>query len=73
MNNFADTLVNAVNSARPVVIAIVAVSLLVTGVMLIYPSERSKQTAKDGLPFIILGCAIALGAVAIAGSLNSTF
>ena len=46
MSAFASQLETFVTSARPVVIAIVAVALLINGVMFIYPSERSKEAAK---------------------------
>ncbi len=59
--------------ARPVIIALVAAALLIKGGALIYPSERGKERAKDALPWVVAGSAIALGAVAIAGSITSGF
>lgn len=70
---FADKLIWLVNSARPVIIGLVIFSLMVCGGMMIYPSERSKQAAKDSLPFVVIGSAIALGAVAIGKALTSGF
>ena len=59
--------------ARPVIIALVAAALLINGGALIYQSERGKERAKDALPWVVAGSAIALGAVAIAGSITSGF
>ena len=59
--------------ARPVIIALVAAALLINGGALIYPSERGKERAKDALPWVVAGSAIALGAVAIASSITSGF
>lgn len=73
MAAFGDKLIWLVNSARPVIIGLVIFSLTVCGGMMIYPSERSKQTAKDSLPFVVMGSAIALGAVAIGKALTSGF
>lgn len=73
MSAFADKLIWLANSARPVIIGLVIFSLLVCGGMMIYPSERSKQAAKDSLPFVAMGSAIALGAVAIGKALTSGF
>jgi len=73
MAAFADKLIWLVNSARPVIIGLVIFSLMVCGGMMIYPSERSKQAAKDSLPFVVIGSAIALGAVAIGKALTSGF
>lgn len=73
MSAFADKLIWLVNSARPVIIGLVIFSLMVCGGMMIYPSERSKQAAKDSLPFVVIGSAIALGAVAIGKALTSGF
>lgn len=50
-----------------------AAALLINGGALIYPSERGKERAKDALPWVVAGSAIALGAVAIAGSITSGF
>ena len=73
MQEFANKITTLVNDARPVVIAIVAVALLIDGAMMIYPSERSKEAAKAALPFVAIGSAIALCAVAIADSIGATF
>lgn len=73
MAAFANQIITFVNSARPLIVALVIFALLIAGGMLIYPSERSKQAAKDGLPFVVIGSAIALGAVAIGTAMTSGF
>lgn len=73
MGAFASQIQAFVESARPVIISLVIFTLLVYGGMMIYPSERSKQAAKDGLPFVVIGSAIALGAVAIGTAMTSGF
>lgn len=73
MSDFAAKIETFIDSARPVIIAAVAFALLIEGAMFIWPSERSKERAKDWAPWIVIGAAVALGAVAIAGSLTSGF
>ena len=73
MGSFASQITAFVQSARPIVIALVAVALLINGGMMIYPSERGKERAKEALPWVVIGSAIALGAVAIASSLTTGF
>ena len=73
MSAFASQLETFVTSARPVVIAIVAVALLINGVMFIYPSERSKEAEKTSMPWVVIGSAVALGAVALSKSITAGF
>ena len=73
MGNFATTLQNFVTSARPIIIAVVAVAFLVIGVMMIYPSEQGKEKAKAALPWVIIGAAISLGAVGLATTIGGSF
>ncbi len=71
MGEFANKLYSFIDSADGVIIALVAIALLVAGVMMIYPSERSKEAAKTAVPWIVIGAAVALGATAIAQSITS--
>lgn len=73
MSNFANTLTNFVTSARPIIIALVAAAFLIIGAMMIYPSERSKEQGKAALPWVVIGSALALGAVSLATSVGSSF
>ena len=73
MDAFAQTIQNFVTSARPIVIAVVAVAFLVVGIMMVYPNERSKEKAKEARPWVVIGAAIALGAVGLASTIGSSF
>lgn len=73
MGNFALKLENFVSSVAPFVYAIVAFALLVLGIMMIYPSESSKEKAKNTVPWVVIGSAVAMGAVTIAKAITSGF
>ncbi|MBF1036362.1 MAG: hypothetical protein HXL15_02790 [Parvimonas sp.] len=73
MGNFALKLENFVSSVAPFVYAIVAFALLVLGIMMIYPSESSKEKAKNAVPWVVIGSAVAMGAVTIAKAITSGF
>lgn len=73
MGVLAAKIIAFVVEARQVIIALVAVALLIDGAALIYPSERGKERAKDALPWVVGGCAVALSAVALAQSISSGF
>lgn len=73
MGAFASQIMGFVGLARPVIIAIVSVALLINGAAMIYPSERSKEMAKEAIPWVVIGSAIALGATTLAESLTSGF
>ncbi len=70
MQKFQDTIFAWINQAQPVILAVVAIALLLTGIMMIWPSERTKEKAKEAIPWIVIGSAVALGAVAIAKSIT---
>lgn len=55
-----------INSAKPLIVALVFFAFLITGVGLICPSDESKQIVKHAFPLIIISSAIALGSIAIA-------
>ena len=73
MGNVALKLENFVSSVAHFVYAIVAFALLVLGIMMIYPSESSKEKAKNAMPWILIGSAIAMSAVTIAKAITSGF
>ena len=66
MNKFNASLLSIVDQSRDLLVGLVAITWVVIGIMLIYPSERSKQAAKDSIPFVIIGTAIVIGASSIA-------
>lgn len=41
--------------------------------MMIYPSESSKEKAKNAVPWVVIGSAVAMGAVTIAKAITSGF
>ena len=63
MDKFAENLNNICTAVIPYVWILVVAALLVTGILLIVPSERIHQSALLALPFIVLGSVIAMGAV----------
>ena len=73
MGNVALKMENFVSSVAPYVYAIVAFALLVLGIMMIYPSESSKEKAKNAMPWVLIGSAVAMGAVTIAKAITSGF
>ena len=72
MNKFNASLLSIVDQAGDLLVGLVAITWVVIGVMLIYPSEKSKQSAKDSIPFVIIGTAIVIGARAIAEWLTNS-
>lgn len=73
MGLFKSKLIHLVGTLQPVTVAVAAVALFVIGVMLVYPSERSKTAGKEALPWVAIGSAVALSATTIAKALTSGF
>ncbi len=73
MQGFSDTITSFVTGAKPIIIAIVAVAFLIDGIMMIWPNERTKEKGKEALPWIIIGAAVALGAVGLASTVGNSF
>ena len=73
MGNVALKMENFVSGVAPYVYAIVAFALLVLGIMMIYPSESSKEKAKNAMPWVLIGSAVAMSAVTIAKAITSGF
>ena len=65
MENFTEAMYNICSALQPFVIALVCISFLVIGIMLIYPSQKSKEKGKEAIPWVAIGCAVALGAVSL--------
>lgn len=72
MDQFALKLEAIINAITPYVWVIAAASVLVIGIMLIIPNEQIHQKAIHALPYVLVGCAIALGAVTIGKWLCNT-
>ncbi|MGF6376703.1 hypothetical protein M2140_001781 [Clostridiales Family XIII bacterium PM5-7] len=73
MNSFMNSLYNLVTSWQPLVWIIVVIALLAIGVCFIIPSEETKTKGKKALPFVVIGCGLALGAVVIAKEVAGAF
>lgn len=65
MDSFANTIKNLITTSQPYVVVIVMAVLLIIGIFLIIPSEELHRKALKALPFVVIGCGIALGAVVI--------
>ncbi|MGL4485008.1 MAG: hypothetical protein ACRCUS_08670 [Anaerovoracaceae bacterium] len=73
MAKFMTSLYNLVTTWQPLVWMLVVIALLVIGVMFVVPSEESKGKAKKALPWVVIGCGLALGAVVIAKEISGAF
>lgn len=73
MESLMTGLYNICNSVSPVIYLLVACSLIIIGVMMIIPSQKSKETAKAALPWVAVGCGLVIGALVIATEVSSSF
>ena len=73
MSNLMNSIHTLVTTWRPLVYILVAVSLLVIGVMFVVPSQEVKQKATRALPWVIIGCGVALLATTIAQEISNAF
>lgn len=73
MNAFANKIFTFIDSNTTIIIAVVAIALFINGAALAWPNERSRERAKEALPWVAIGCAVAISAVSIAKSLGSGF
>lgn len=63
MDAFARVLLSLVTENQAYVYVGVIVALFVTGIGLIIPSRKLHEAVLSFVPFIIIGCVVALGAV----------
>ena len=68
-----NSLYNLVTSWQPLVWIVVVIALLAIGVMFILPSQEAKDKGKKALPWVVVGCGLALGAVVIAKEVSQAF
>lgn len=73
MANFATAIQNLLEAAQPYVAILAAAALFIIGILLVIPSDELHRKALHALPAVILGCAIALGAVFIGSWITSSF
>lgn len=65
MDQFANKIYEICSALQPFAIALACLSLAVIGIMMIYPSQKTKEKAKDAVPWVAIGCAVALGAITL--------
>lgn len=73
MKQFMTSLYNLVTTWQPLVNMLVAIVLVGIGVMFVIPSQKSKDRAKEALPWVVIGCGIVLGAVVLAKEVSGAF
>ncbi len=73
MQQFMTSLYNLVTTWQPLVNMLVAIVLVGIGVMFTLPSQKSKDSAKSALPWVVLGCGIVLGATTLAKEISGAF
>lgn len=73
MQNLMNGLYTLVTKIQPVTYLLVAIALIICGVMMIVPSEKTKEKAKAAIPWVAIGCGIILGAMSLAKEISSAF
>lgn len=73
MNKFMHSIYNLITTWQPLVWILVTISLVVIGVMFIIPSQDVKQKASRLLPWVGVGCGVALLATTIAKEIAGAF
>ncbi len=65
MEAFATKIYDICTALQPFVIALACLSFVVIGIMLVYPSQKTKEHGKEAIPWVAIGCAVALGGVTL--------
>ena len=73
MKDFMNGIYTFVTSYKDLVYMLVASALVIIGIMFIIPSEKSKESAKSALPWVLVGCGIVLGATMLANQMSNSF
>lgn len=73
LTNFMTGLYSIATDIQPFTYVIAIFAFVVIGVMFMIPNEKCKEKAKDALPWVIIGAAVILLAVAFAKDLASKF
>ncbi|WP_346663775.1 hypothetical protein [uncultured Merdimonas sp.] len=63
MDKFATNIYNLCTEIQPYTYILVIVALIIIGVMLLVPSDESRQKAKKAIPWVIIGAILIIGAV----------
>lgn len=67
--NVQNKIVSALNTILPFVWILVALALVGIGLACIIGSDRSKEAAKSKAVYVIVGCAVVLGAMYLASGI----
>lgn len=65
MDKISENIVNICKAVQPSVVGLVVAAFLICGVAILIPSEKVQSVGKKGLPCVVIGSIIALGAVYI--------
>lgn len=63
MDGFAPKMYEICTALKPFVIGLTCLSLVMSGIMMVFPSQKVREIGKDALPWVMFGCAVALGGV----------
>lgn len=73
MQNLIRGLYNYVTTVQPLVYLLVAIALVVVGILFVLPFEKTKETAKAAVPWIMIGAGLILGAGELAREFCNQF
>lgn len=62
-----------VTDFQPLVYILIAIALLIVGIMFIVPSEKTKEMAKNAIPWIVIGAGIVMLASQFATEMVAKF
>lgn len=66
---FNNKIFELISRFSPGIIGLAALALFIIGVMLVYPDDDTKAKARKWVPWVVIGVAVALLAVAISKAL----
>lgn len=73
MQKFMTSLHSLVTTWQPLIWMLVAIALIAVGVMFVVPSQEIKQKASRALPWVVVGCGLALLATTLAREIANAF
>lgn len=73
MEKFMTSIYNLITKWDDALYLLMAVSLIIYGVMFIIPSQEIKDKAKKGIPFVLIGAGLVVGATFIAKEISEAF
>lgn len=73
MESFANGLNALITKWQPFIWIAVGAALVVIGIMLIIPSEKSKNFAKEHIVGVVIGCGLVLVAITLAKEVSGAW